>query len=144
MKPELKWRKWDTLCVPSSSLCMHTRAHAHSHLCCSSVFVLQDRVMINRMDNICEAVMKGKWPFNRRQFFDFPGLLPGYSSMTTDSPLQRRSLGDLSMVGQTSYSGSEDLTMSPQVNKASPTYNAPTYNAPTAPWDSLWEFSIIK
>uniref|UniRef100_A0A9J8B3G1 Chromodomain helicase DNA binding protein 7 n=1 Tax=Cyprinus carpio carpio TaxID=630221 RepID=A0A9J8B3G1_CYPCA len=79
----------------------------------------KDRVMINRMDNICEAVMKGKWPSNKRHFFDFPGLLPGYGSMATDSPLQRRSLGDLSMVGQTSYSGSEDLTMSPQVNKAS-------------------------
>uniref|UniRef100_A0A672SZZ8 Chromodomain helicase DNA binding protein 7 n=1 Tax=Sinocyclocheilus grahami TaxID=75366 RepID=A0A672SZZ8_SINGR len=78
----------------------------------------KDRVMINRMDNICEAVMKGKWPSNRRQFFDFPGLLPGYSSMATDSPLQRQSLGDLSLVAQTSYSGSEDLTMSPQVNKA--------------------------
>uniref|UniRef100_A0A672SML0 Chromodomain helicase DNA binding protein 7 n=1 Tax=Sinocyclocheilus grahami TaxID=75366 RepID=A0A672SML0_SINGR len=83
----------------------------------------KDRVMINRMDNICEAVMKGKWPSNRRHFFDLPGLLPGYSSMATDSPLQRRSLGDLSMVGQTSYSGSEDLTMSPQVNKASPASN---------------------
>uniref|UniRef100_A0A672SNU6 Chromodomain helicase DNA binding protein 7 n=1 Tax=Sinocyclocheilus grahami TaxID=75366 RepID=A0A672SNU6_SINGR len=84
------------------------------------VLVPKDRVMINRMDNICEAVMKGKWPSNRRHFFDLPGLLPGYSSMATDSPLQRRSLGDLSMVGQTSYSGSEDLTMSPQVNKAIP------------------------
>lgn len=99
---------------------MHTRVHDCSH---SSVFVLQDRVMINRMDNICEAVMKGKWPSNRRQFFDFPGLLPGYSSMATDTPLQRRSLGDITLVGQTSYSGSEDLTMSPQVNKASPTHN---------------------
>lgn len=79
--------------------------------------------MINRMDNICDTVMKGKWPSNRRQFFDFPGLLPGYSSMATDSPLQRQSLGDLSLVGQTSYSGSEDLTMSPQVNKASPAPN---------------------
>ncbi|KTG03094.1 hypothetical protein cypCar_00009698 [Cyprinus carpio] len=57
----------------------------------------KDRVMINRMDNICEAVMKGKWPSNKRHFFDFPGLLPGYGSMATDSPLQRRSLGDLSM-----------------------------------------------
>ncbi|XP_076851329.1 chromodomain-helicase-DNA-binding protein 7-like [Brachyhypopomus gauderio] len=77
----------------------------------------KDRVMINRMDGICEAVIKGKWPSNRRQFFDFPGLLPGYGAMTTDSPLPRRGLGDLSMVSQTSYSGSEDLTMSPQVNK---------------------------
>uniref|UniRef100_A0A671N8Y6 Chromodomain-helicase-DNA-binding protein 7-like n=1 Tax=Sinocyclocheilus anshuiensis TaxID=1608454 RepID=A0A671N8Y6_9TELE len=78
----------------------------------------KDRVMINRMDNICEAVMKGKWPSNRRQFFDFPGLLPGYSSMATDSPLQRQSLGDLSLVAQTSYSGSEDLTMSPQLRES--------------------------
>uniref|UniRef100_A0A8D2LGK1 Chromodomain-helicase-DNA-binding protein 7 n=1 Tax=Varanus komodoensis TaxID=61221 RepID=A0A8D2LGK1_VARKO len=32
---------------------------------CSSFYVfsfLQDRVMINRLDNICEAVLKGKWP----------------------------------------------------------------------------------
>uniref|UniRef100_H3CAC9 Chromodomain helicase DNA binding protein 7 n=1 Tax=Tetraodon nigroviridis TaxID=99883 RepID=H3CAC9_TETNG len=40
----------------------------------------KDRVMINRMDNICEAVMKGKWPVNRRYVFDFPGnLLPGHA-----------------------------------------------------------------
>uniref|UniRef100_H3C7N9 Chromodomain helicase DNA binding protein 7 n=1 Tax=Tetraodon nigroviridis TaxID=99883 RepID=H3C7N9_TETNG len=43
----------------------------------------KDRVMINRMDNICEAVMKGKWPVNRRYVFDFPGnLLPGHASNT--------------------------------------------------------------
>uniref|UniRef100_A0AAY4AQT5 DNA helicase n=1 Tax=Denticeps clupeoides TaxID=299321 RepID=A0AAY4AQT5_9TELE len=77
----------------------------------------KDRVMINRMDYVCEAIIKGKWPTNRRQFFDFPGLLPGYSSVNVDSPLQRRSLGDLSVAGQASFSGSEDLTMSPQVNK---------------------------
>ena len=75
--------------------------------------------MINRMDNICEAVIKGKWPINRRQFFDFPGMLPGYGPSTAmaESPLQRRSLAELSMAtGQTSFSGSEDLTLSPQVN----------------------------
>lgn len=72
--------------------------------------------MINRMDNICEVVMKGKWPTNRRQLFDFPGLLPGYSSVT-DSPLQRRSLGDLAISGQTSFNGSSDLTKSPTVNQ---------------------------
>ena len=103
-------------CLPSGSL--QTRP-THAYVLRPSLFVLQDRVMINRMDNICEAVIKGKWPSNRRQFFDFPGLLPGYSTMATDSPLPRRGLGDLSMVSQTSYSGSEDLTMSPQVNKAS-------------------------
>lgn len=76
--------------------------------------------MINRLDNICEAVVKGKWPANRRQLFDFPGLLPGYvPSTASDSPLQRRSFAELSMVGQASYSGSEDVTLSPQMAKAS-------------------------
>lgn len=75
--------------------------------------------MINRLDNICEAVLKGKWPVNRRQMFDFQGLLPGYAPPTADSPLQKRSLAELSMVGQASISGSEDLTASPQMSKVS-------------------------
>lgn len=82
--------------------------------------------MINRMDNICEAVLKGKWPVNRRHVFDFPSnLLPGHGStaataaiaMATESPLQRRSLAELTMAGiHTPYSGSEDKTLSPQVH----------------------------
>ncbi|XP_054656461.1 chromodomain-helicase-DNA-binding protein 7 isoform X2 [Dunckerocampus dactyliophorus] len=86
----------------------------------------KDRVMINRMDNICEAVLKGKWPVNRRHIFDFPSnMLPGHvSTMTTaavatstESPLQRRSLGELAMTGiHAPYSGSEDKTLSPQVH----------------------------
>lgn len=75
--------------------------------------------MINRLDNICEAIIKGKWPSNRRQFFDLPGLLPGYGAMATDSPIPRRSIGDFTVMNQSSYSGSDDITMSPQVNKAS-------------------------
>uniref|UniRef100_A0A8C7V5Y7 Chromodomain helicase DNA binding protein 7 n=1 Tax=Oncorhynchus mykiss TaxID=8022 RepID=A0A8C7V5Y7_ONCMY len=83
----------------------------------TSSFWPKDRVMINRMDNICDAVIKGKWPANRRQFFDFPGLLPGYPGpMTSESPMPRRSLAELSMTAQTNFSGSEDLTLSPQVN----------------------------
>lgn len=73
--------------------------------------------MINRLDNICEAVLKGKWPVNRRQMFDFQGLIPGYTPPTVDSPLQKRSFAELSMVGQASVSGSEDLTTSPQLSK---------------------------
>lgn len=86
----------------------------------------QDRVMINRMDNICEAVLKGKWPVNRRHIFDFPSnLLPGHGSTVTtaavatvtESSLQRRSLAELTMAGiHTPYSGSEDKTLSPQVH----------------------------
>lgn len=80
--------------------------------------------MINRMDNICEAVLKGKWPVNRRHIFDFPSnLLPGHGSAAaavataTESPLQRRSLAELTLAGlHTPYSGSEDKTLSPQVH----------------------------
>uniref|UniRef100_A0A7N8Y3W3 Chromodomain helicase DNA binding protein 7 n=1 Tax=Mastacembelus armatus TaxID=205130 RepID=A0A7N8Y3W3_9TELE len=84
----------------------------------------KDRVMINRMDNICEAVLKGKWPVNKRHIFDFPSnLLPGHGSMVTtaavptvtESPLTRRSLAELTMAGiHTPYSRSEDKTLSPQ------------------------------
>ncbi|XP_057590494.1 chromodomain-helicase-DNA-binding protein 7 isoform X2 [Hippopotamus amphibius kiboko] len=89
---------------------LHERTFAFS-------FWPKDRVMINRLDNICEAVLKGKWPVNRRQMFDFQGLIPGYTPPTADSPLQKRSLAELSMVGQASVSGSEDLTTSPQLSK---------------------------
>lgn len=83
--------------------------------------------MINRMDNICDAVLKGKWPVNRRHIFDFPGnLLPGHGSAVTtpsvttatESSLQRRSLAELAMAGlHAGYSGSEDTTLSPQVHE---------------------------
>ncbi|XP_026168440.1 chromodomain-helicase-DNA-binding protein 7 isoform X2 [Mastacembelus armatus] len=89
----------------------------------------KDRVMINRMDNICEAVLKGKWPVNKRHIFDFPSnLLPGHGSMVTtaavptvtESPLTRRSLAELTMAGiHTPYSRSEDKTLSPQVHEDS-------------------------
>lgn len=32
------------------------------------VVTLQDRVMINRLDSICQAVLKGKWPTVRRAY----------------------------------------------------------------------------
>lgn len=95
---------------PSVAQLLHERTFAFS-------FWPKDRVMINRLDNICEAVLKGKWPVNRRQMFDFQGLLPGCTPPTVDSPLQKRSFAELSMVGQASVSASEDLTTSPQLSK---------------------------
>ncbi|XP_034559711.1 chromodomain-helicase-DNA-binding protein 7 isoform X3 [Notolabrus celidotus] len=87
----------------------------------------KDRVMINRMDNICEAVLKGKWPVHRRHIFDFPSnMLPGHGStvttaavaITTESPLQRQSLAELAMAGvHTSYGGSEEKTLLPQAHE---------------------------
>uniref|UniRef100_A0A8C3PCU2 Chromodomain helicase DNA binding protein 7 n=1 Tax=Chrysemys picta bellii TaxID=8478 RepID=A0A8C3PCU2_CHRPI len=96
---------------PSVAQLLHERTFAFS-------FWPKDRVMINRLDNICEAVLKGKWPVNRRQMFDFQGLIPGYTPTAVDSPLQKRSFAELSMVGQASISGSEDITASPQLSKA--------------------------
>ncbi|KAH0617682.1 hypothetical protein JD844_016167 [Phrynosoma platyrhinos] len=96
---------------PSIAQLLHERTFAFS-------FWPKDRVMINRLDNICEAVLKGKWPANRRQMFDFQGLIPGYTPTAVDSPLQKRSFAELSMVGQASISGSEDITISPQLSKA--------------------------
>ena len=69
--------------------------------------------------DIDKAVLKGKWPVNRRQMFDFQGLIPGYTPPTADSPLQKRTLAELSAVGQASISGSEELTASPQLSKVS-------------------------
>uniref|UniRef100_A0A8B9MR64 Chromodomain-helicase-DNA-binding protein 7 n=1 Tax=Accipiter nisus TaxID=211598 RepID=A0A8B9MR64_9AVES len=95
---------------PSVVQLLHERTFAFS-------FWPKDRVMINRLDNICEAVLKGKWPVNRRQMFDFQGLIPGYTPTAVDSPLQKRSFAELSMVGQATVSGSEDITASPQLSK---------------------------
>uniref|UniRef100_A0A8C0W658 DNA helicase n=1 Tax=Castor canadensis TaxID=51338 RepID=A0A8C0W658_CASCN len=83
---------------PSVAQLLHERTFAFS-------FWPKDRVMINRLDNICEAV------------FDFQGLIPGYTPTTVDSPLQKRSFAELSLVGQASISGSEDITTSPQLSK---------------------------
>uniref|UniRef100_A0A8C2TH86 Chromodomain helicase DNA binding protein 7 n=1 Tax=Coturnix japonica TaxID=93934 RepID=A0A8C2TH86_COTJA len=80
---------------PSVVQLLHERTFAFS-------FWPKDRVMINRLDNICEAVLKGKWPVNRRQMFDFQGLIPGYTPTAVDSPLQKRSFAEnlMEMVAQ--------------------------------------------
>ncbi|XP_072460760.1 chromodomain-helicase-DNA-binding protein 7 isoform X2 [Notamacropus eugenii] len=95
---------------PSVAQLLHERTFTFS-------FWPKDRVMINRLDNICEAVLKGKWPVNRRQMFDFQGLMPSYASTAVDSPLQKRTFTELSMIGQASISGSEDIAASPQLSK---------------------------
>ncbi|XP_006902200.1 PREDICTED: chromodomain-helicase-DNA-binding protein 7-like [Elephantulus edwardii] len=94
---------------PSVAQLLHERTFTFS-------FWPKDRVMINRLDNICEAVLKGKWPVNRRQMFDFQGLLPACTP-AADSPLQKRSFADLSMVGHASVGGSEDIMASPHLTK---------------------------
>ncbi|KAM8851002.1 LOW QUALITY PROTEIN: chromodomain-helicase-DNA-binding protein 7 [Spinachia spinachia] len=112
----------DELPETSALQALQERSYAFS-------FWPKDRVMINRMDNICEVVLKGKWPVNRRHIFDFPSnMLPGHNTAVaaaastvatvTESPVQRRSLAELTMAGiHTAYSGSEDKNLSSQVHE---------------------------
>ncbi|XP_060678630.1 chromodomain-helicase-DNA-binding protein 7 isoform X3 [Hemiscyllium ocellatum] len=94
---------------PTVAQLLHERTYSFS-------FWPKDRVMINRLDNICEAVVKGKWPINRRQPFDFHGMI-NYTPTSVESPLPRRSFTELSMVGQGSFSACEDIAGSPQVSR---------------------------
>ncbi|MEE6524290.1 hypothetical protein FKM82_023671, partial [Ascaphus truei] len=45
----------------------------------------QDRVMINRLDSICQAVLKGKWPATRRSY-DSATVASFYTTKLLDSP----------------------------------------------------------
>uniref|UniRef100_A0A4W3JTQ7 Chromodomain helicase DNA binding protein 7 n=1 Tax=Callorhinchus milii TaxID=7868 RepID=A0A4W3JTQ7_CALMI len=94
---------------PTVAQLLHERTFSYS-------FWPKDRVMINRLDNICEVVMKGKWPVNRRQPFDFHGII-NYTPSSVESPLPRRSFTELSMVGQGSFSACEDIAVSPQMSR---------------------------
>uniref|UniRef100_A0A7N6C214 DNA helicase n=1 Tax=Anabas testudineus TaxID=64144 RepID=A0A7N6C214_ANATE len=107
----------DDLPETSALQALQDRAYAFS-------FWPKDRVMINRMDNICEAVLKGKWPVTRRHIFDFPSnLLPGHGSMVpaaavataTESPLQRRSLAELTMASPSLAGFPSALVTSPSL-----------------------------
>ncbi|KAI1901420.1 hypothetical protein AGOR_G00034260 [Albula goreensis] len=78
----------------------------------------KDRVLIDRLDEVCDTVMKGKWPANRRQLLDFLSApLPGYVSTATGSD----SFAQLSAAGQAGHSHgggsnhSEVGALSPQI-----------------------------
>uniref|UniRef100_A0A674AY00 Chromodomain helicase DNA binding protein 6 n=1 Tax=Salmo trutta TaxID=8032 RepID=A0A674AY00_SALTR len=49
-----------------------TRGMRHGAFLCNSA--LQDRVIINRLDSICHAILKGKWPSSSQQY-DSPSSL---------------------------------------------------------------------
>uniref|UniRef100_A0A8C7G398 Chromodomain helicase DNA binding protein 6 n=1 Tax=Oncorhynchus kisutch TaxID=8019 RepID=A0A8C7G398_ONCKI len=49
-----------------------TRGMRHGAFLCN--FALQDRVIINRLDSICHAILKGKWPSSSQQY-DSPSSL---------------------------------------------------------------------
>lgn len=46
---------------------------------------LQDRVMINRLDSICQAVLKGKWPGSQRSYEGSAAVSSFYTTKLMDS-----------------------------------------------------------
>lgn len=46
--------------------------------------LFQDRVMINRLDSICQTVLKGKWPSARRSY-DANAVASFYTTKLLDS-----------------------------------------------------------
>lgn len=50
------------------------------------LFATQDRVLINRIDLVCQAVLSGKWPSNRRSQEVTAGGILGPGNHLLDSP----------------------------------------------------------
>lgn len=42
--------------------------------------LIQDRVIINRLDSVCHAILKGKWPSSSEQY-DSPGVIAANSCL---------------------------------------------------------------
>uniref|UniRef100_A0A8C4V017 Chromodomain helicase DNA binding protein 6 n=1 Tax=Falco tinnunculus TaxID=100819 RepID=A0A8C4V017_FALTI len=56
---------FDESSLPDSLVCM---MYDEKSQLATIQFCLQDRVVINRIDNICHAILKGKWPSSSQQF----------------------------------------------------------------------------
>lgn len=53
----------------------------------SNMLLLQDRVIINRLDSICQAVLKGKWPGTRRVYEPGGAVASFYTTKLLDNSL---------------------------------------------------------
>uniref|UniRef100_A0A8C7NP26 Chromodomain helicase DNA binding protein 6 n=1 Tax=Oncorhynchus mykiss TaxID=8022 RepID=A0A8C7NP26_ONCMY len=75
-QPEEKLSDSDTVAHPILTLqlghILGSRGIMRGTFLCS--FALQDRVIINRLDSICHAILKGKWPSSSQQY-DSPSSL---------------------------------------------------------------------
>lgn len=54
-------------------------------LCWWSLLFVQDRVIINRLDSICQAVLKGKWPETRRVYEPGGAVASFYTTKLLDN-----------------------------------------------------------
>ncbi|XP_074525320.1 chromodomain-helicase-DNA-binding protein 6 isoform X2 [Halichoeres trimaculatus] len=73
----------------------------------------KDRVIINRLDSICHAILKGKWPSSSEQY-DSPASLPANSCLANSLTQQHRAAGFLPTTASGSVQGQ------PRVQQASP------------------------
>uniref|UniRef100_A0A8C7CFK9 Chromodomain helicase DNA binding protein 9 n=1 Tax=Oncorhynchus kisutch TaxID=8019 RepID=A0A8C7CFK9_ONCKI len=73
-----------------------------------------DRVMINRLDSICQAVLKGKWPGARRSYEAGGAVASFYTTKLLDNAAAANNSSNLCSA---SASASEDPSASPQGSK---------------------------
>ncbi|XP_074068091.1 chromodomain-helicase-DNA-binding protein 6 isoform X3 [Macrotis lagotis] len=78
----------------------------------------KDRVIINRIDNICHAVLKGKWPSSQQ--YEMPSTLP--APVLISSPSSRNSLADQETPGSNFSNGATLVTQIPKESFLTPVF----------------------
>ncbi|KYO27318.1 hypothetical protein Y1Q_0021242 [Alligator mississippiensis] len=76
----------------------------------------KDRVMINRLDSICQTVLKGKWPSARRSY-DNNTVASFYTTKLLDSPGAAADYSEPSAPTPPSAGVKEERDQSPQMSK---------------------------
>lgn len=79
----------------------------------------KDRVVINRLDSVCQAVLKGKWPSTRRSY-DINAVASFYTTKLLDGPNTAANFSDSGAVlaPQAAVAGvKEEPAHSPQMSK---------------------------
>ncbi|XP_019406287.1 PREDICTED: chromodomain-helicase-DNA-binding protein 6 isoform X3 [Crocodylus porosus] len=92
----------------------------------------KDRVIINRIDNVCHAVLKGKWPSSNQQF-ETQNLMP--TSLLTSSEGNRNSFTD-SEVPDPSFSNGALVSQE--------SFLAPAFTKDEGKHRRLYEFEIER
>uniref|UniRef100_A0A670JD89 Chromodomain helicase DNA binding protein 9 n=1 Tax=Podarcis muralis TaxID=64176 RepID=A0A670JD89_PODMU len=76
----------------------------------------KDRVMINRLDSICQTILKGKWPSARRSY-DSNTVASFYTTKLLDSPGAAAEYSEPSVPTPPSADVKEENDQSPQMSK---------------------------
>ncbi|XP_053555481.1 chromodomain-helicase-DNA-binding protein 9 isoform X3 [Bombina bombina] len=76
----------------------------------------KDRVIINRLDSICQAVLKGKWPTTRRNY-DGTSVASFYTTKLLDSPRAATDLSETGLQAPPCIAIKEEPDLSPQMSK---------------------------